>query len=80
MILQVLKWLAYLLVGLLSLSLPGLQANKIILRIATRIETLNSVSSLEEIELGGERQWIFFRCEDRNNPILIFLHGDPGAR
>lgn len=68
MILKVLKRLAYLLVGLSSLSLIGLQAYKIILRIATRIEAPNGISSLEEIELGGQRQWIFIRGEDRNNP------------
>ena len=79
MILQILMWWVFLLVGLVPLVFFGLQAYKIILRTTTRIASPNGISSLEPIDLGGQRQWIFIRGEDRNNPILIFLHGGPGA-
>jgi len=78
-LLQISIWVAGTLVGLLLLVFIGLQVYRNILRNATRIETANGISSLEEITFGGLEQWLFIRGTDQKNPVLIFLHGGPGV-
>jgi pimeloyl-ACP methyl ester carboxylesterase len=65
MFLQIIKWAAYLLAGLLLLGSISLLMYRVYLEKSTKIETPNGISSLEEITLGGL--------------ILLFLHGGPGA-
>jgi len=37
-----------------------------------------SIASLEQVTLGGAQQYILIRGWNRNNPILLMLHGGPG--
>lgn len=43
-----------------------------------RIDSPNSVASLDAVSLNGSRQWILVRGDNRNAPVLLFLHGGPG--
>lgn len=53
----------------------GRQANEAIGRIVSP----NGIAVSEYVKLGGVRQWITIRGQDRNQPILLFLHGGPGG-
>jgi pimeloyl-ACP methyl ester carboxylesterase len=44
-----------------------------------RIETPNGINQGSFVKIGGIDQWITIRGQDRDNPVLMVLHGGPGA-
>jgi pimeloyl-ACP methyl ester carboxylesterase len=44
-----------------------------------KIVSPNGIDERELVSINGTRQWITVRGRDRNNPVLLFLHGGPGA-
>lgn len=43
------------------------------------IQTPNGIVERRYVSIGGIEQWITIRGEDQANPVLLFVHGGPGA-
>ncbi|HWA03709.1 MAG TPA: alpha/beta hydrolase [Rhizomicrobium sp.] len=44
-----------------------------------KIVTPRGIEESRSVDINGTRQWISVRGRDRDNPILLFLHGGPAA-
>ncbi|OKI25101.1 alpha/beta hydrolase [Streptomyces sp. CB03911] len=44
-----------------------------------RIETPNGIDEQGYVRIGGIDHWISVRGEDRDNPVILEIHGGPGA-
>ncbi|MFJ8163675.1 alpha/beta fold hydrolase [Streptomyces sp. NPDC096136] len=67
----------------LAAPVAGLLAHRAVRRSAharlMRIDTPNGIGEQGFVRIGGIDQWISVRGEDRANPVLLELHGGPGA-
>ena len=46
---------------------------------ALAIQTPNGIDEAMYVKIGGINQWIQIRGQDRNNPVLLCVHGGPGG-
>ncbi|HEX3810616.1 MAG TPA: alpha/beta hydrolase [Rhizomicrobium sp.] len=44
-----------------------------------KVVSPNGIDQRMEVPINGTKQWITIRGRDRNNPILLFIHGGPAA-
>jgi len=60
----------------LGLAYPALAQNAVAQALPAR--TSEPVNEEIFVRIGGIEQWITLKGDDRNNPVLLFLHGGPG--
>src|SRR5262245_1688586 len=62
-------------------SAPVPSRDYITARIAElrKISTPEGIEALEEVTIGGSRQWTSIRGLNRANPVLLMIHGGPGS-
>ncbi len=44
-----------------------------------KIRTPEGISEIQYLEINQTRQYVLIRGKDKSNPVLLFLHGGPGA-
>lgn len=47
--------------------------------ITYRVKNPRGIEELKPVKIGGVDQWLHIRGRNRNNPILLYLHGGPGS-
>ncbi|MFJ7981805.1 alpha/beta hydrolase [Lysinibacillus xylanilyticus] len=45
----------------------------------SHIKGNNSVSTLEQVKINGSNHEVMIRGKDKDNPVIIFVHGGPGC-
>ena len=79
------KVIRYSTVGVFSLLLfvSFVTGGWLYFEIQGKVETLkitgmNGIDQLEAPMINGARQWVQIRGEDKENPVILFIHGGPG--
>ncbi|MCJ1679159.1 alpha/beta hydrolase [Streptomyces sp. APSN-46.1] len=69
--------------GVLAVSGAGLFGHRALRRSRNaRLMRIDSPDGIDEqgfVRIGGIEQWISIRGEDRSNPVIVEIHGGPGA-
>ena len=63
-------------VALLLLTRVVIRAN---IRSTHKITTANGIDEEVVVDIGGIKQYLYLRGQDKENPIILVLHGGPGS-
>lgn len=79
MVLDILKWIGFILVALMILLILVVALARLVNYFFVRIVTKAGISEKTYVSIGGQEQYLHITGKDRNNPIMLLLHGGPGG-
>jgi pimeloyl-ACP methyl ester carboxylesterase len=71
--------LAAALTAAMSIACAAQPSGREIIGDVSRIVAPHGVQENFKLPIGGIQQWIYTRGQDRNNPVLLFIHGGPAS-
>lgn len=74
-LLKIIKWMVIVLISVIALFF-------IVRFVGQKINGRTPKYGINEsmyVDINGTKQWISIYGEDINNPVLLYLHGGPGA-
>ena len=79
-VVKILGIIVALLVALILLIFFGIIRGVIpaVTRANHTINTPSGIDQMEMVEIGGIKQALYFRGQNMDNPVILFLHGGPG--
>lgn len=48
-------------------------------KVTYAVNDPDGVEELLSVDIGGVKQWLHIRGRDRDNPVIVYLHGGPGS-
>ena len=78
-LMKALKWIGICLAAILVLALGTVLITRAVKAAQTKINTENGIQESAYVELNGIRQFVQIRGEDKENPVILMLHGGPGS-
>jgi pimeloyl-ACP methyl ester carboxylesterase len=83
---RVVRWFVKALVGLVVILVVALASGlgyrawrQYRAETAMTISAANGIDETTFLRIGNTRQWVSIRGQDRRNPVVLLLHGGPGA-
>ena len=57
----------------------GLSKGRRIIADLDRIVNPNGIQESYQVKIGGTPQWVYVRGQDKDNPVILFVHGGPAS-
>lgn len=58
---------------------PGIAKGRRIIADLGKIVNPNGIQENYQVKIGGINQWVFVRGQNKDNPVILFIHGGPAS-